>query len=79
MREAVENGLISLCDPSILKPCGLFFARDIVFTYQEITYNWHAKGVVYRNDNPERQLPQPDSVNTLLEVLATLAEVENSK
>ena len=77
MRKAVEDGLISLCDPSILKSCGLFFARDIVFTYQGITYNWHAKGVVYRNDNPERQLSQPDSVNTLLEVLTSLAVVEN--
>lgn len=79
VREAVEDGLISLCHPSIMKLCGLFFARDILFTYQEITYNWHAKGVVYRNDNPERQLSQPDSVNTLLEVLTSLAEEENSK
>ena len=60
-----------------MKPCGLFFARDILFTYQEITYNWHAKGVVYRNDNPERQLRQPDNVKTLLEVLTSLAEGKN--
>lgn len=79
VRKAVEDGLISLCDPNILKPCGLFFARDIVFTYQGITYNWHAKGIVYRNDNPERQLRQPDSVKTLLKVLTSLADGENSK
>lgn len=74
VREAIKNGLISLCHPNIEKSCGLFYARDIVFFYNRTEYNWNARGEIYRTDNPEcKSEKQPDSINSLIEVLDSLA------
>lgn len=74
VREALKNELISLSDPNIEKSCGLFYARDIVFFYNKAEYNWNAQGEIFRIDNPEyKSEEQPDSIDTLIEVLDSLA------
>lgn len=74
VREAIKNGLISLCHPNIEKSCGSFYTRDIVFFYNRTEYNWNARGEIYRTDNPEcKSEKQPDSINSLIEVLDSLA------
>lgn len=74
VREALKNELISLSDPNIEKSCGLFYARDIAFFYNKAEYNWNAQGEIFRIDNPEyKSEEQPDSIDTLIEVLDSLA------
>ena len=74
MREAIKNGLISLYHPNIEKSCGSFYARDIVFFYNRTEYNWNARGEIFRTDNPDcKSEKQPDSINSLIEVLDFLA------
>lgn len=72
INQAIKDNIIKLCDPSIRKSCGLFNAKDIVFVYQGNEYNWHSHGVIYRQDVPDYQLQQPNSIASLLEVLIKL-------
>lgn len=72
VNEALDANIITLCHPHIRKSCGMFNAKDIVFNYQNQIYNWHSNGVIYKQDVPEFQLAQPDSITSLLNTLIIL-------
>ncbi len=72
VNEALDASIITLCNPQIRKPCGLFNAKDIEFLYLGNEYNWHSNGVIYKQDVPEHQLQQPNSIQSLLDALHEL-------
>lgn len=72
INEALKQNIIKLENPKSEYNCGLFDARDIVFDWHGVKYNWQAKGVISTKSNPEIQQPQPNSVKSLLDVLALL-------
>ena len=74
--EAIDKNIITLCNPNIRKPCGLFNAKDILFSYRGVEYNWHAKGVIYKQDNPMNQLSQPNSIASLLNAFIILQIID---
>lgn len=74
VNEAIREELIELCYPQIQTTCGLFNAKDIEFMYNDNKYIWDSKGVIYKQDAPDFQLPQPDTLASFLECLGELGK-----
>ena len=77
--DAVSDGKIVLCNPDLLiKSCKLFNTKDIVFEYKGEIFNWHAKGVVYKNDRPDLAGQEPENISVLYGLLDSLLTTKKS-
>lgn len=79
VNDALNQNIIQLSYPDVRKPCGLFYTRDILFRYQGKEYIWHARGVIYLQEDSTHQLPQPDSISALINTLDNLQHLATIK
>ena len=70
LNEAIDKNIITLHDQTCRKECGTFDSRDIIFIYRNEEYNWHSTGVIYKQSDPNKSLPQPNSFDSFVKILA---------
>ena len=72
LNDAIDNNIITLHDQTCRKECGTFDSRDIIFIYKNEEYNWHSTGVIYKQSNPNKSLPQPNSLASFVNIMILL-------
>lgn len=72
LNDAIDNNIITLHDQTCRKECGTFDSRDIIFIYRNEEYNWHSTGVIYKQSNPNKSLPQPNSLASFVNIMILL-------
>ena len=72
LNEAIDKNIITLHGQTCRKECGTFDSRDIIFIYRNEEYNWHSTGVIYKQSNPNKSLPQPNSLASFVNIMILL-------